>query len=113
MCGIAGIVGRPGIDPDRSAAVRRMTASIIHRGPDGASYAHLDGCDLGFCRLAIVRPDTLASVFTSEDGMVASVCNGEIYNAVTLRRRLEALGHTFRTTVDTEVIPHLYEEAGA
>ncbi|MBI3449998.1 MAG: asparagine synthase (glutamine-hydrolyzing) [Acidobacteria bacterium] len=113
MCGLAGIVGRAGKDAARSAKVRRMAATLYHRGPDGAGHAALDGCDLGFRRLAIVDVFAPAPPFSNEDGSIWSVCNGEIYNAAELRLRLEARGHAFRTHVDTEVIPHLYEERGA
>ncbi len=112
MCGIAGIVGRPGRDPERARIVRRMTATLVHRGPDGEGYADRDGCDLGFRRLAIVDLDAAAPPFPSEDGAIWTICNGEIYNRDDLRRDLESRGHRFLTRVDTEVVPHLYEEHG-
>jgi len=90
-----------------------MAATLYHRGPDGAGHAALPGCDLAFRRLAIVDVFAPAAPFSSEDGSIWSVCNGEIYNAGELRARLEASGHEFSTHVDTEVIPHLYEERGA
>ena len=113
MCGLAGVAGRPGHDPDRSLTVRRMTATLVHRGPDGEGHAERDGCDLGFRRLSIRDLEACAPPYSSEDGTVWTVCNGEIYNADALRARLESRGHRFRTGVDTEVLPHLYEEMGS
>jgi asparagine synthase (glutamine-hydrolysing) len=112
MCGLAGVVGRPGIDPERNEAVRRMAATMGHRGPDGEGYAFRDGCALGFRRLAIMDLDAPAPPFANEDETVWTVCNGEIYNSAELRSELEARGHRFRTRVDTEVIPHLFEDHG-
>ncbi|MDX1387971.1 MAG: asparagine synthase (glutamine-hydrolyzing) [Acidobacteriota bacterium] len=112
MCGLTGVLGRPGLDPERAGIVREMTATLIHRGPDGEGYAHRDACDLGFRRLAIVDLNAPSPPFANEDATVWTVCNGEIYNGDDLRSRLEARGHVFHTRVDTEVIPHLYEEHG-
>jgi asparagine synthase (glutamine-hydrolysing) len=112
MCGLAGVLGRPGLDAERAEAVRRMTATMVHRGPDGEGYASRDGCDMGFRRLAIVDLEASSPPFPNEDRSVWSVCNGEIYNGPELMSDLERRGHRFRTQVDTEVIPHLYEEHG-
>ncbi len=112
MCGIAGIAG---IGVDREAglrSVRRMIDTIPHRGPDGEAFASAPGAVLGFCRLAIVEPREPARVLRSEDGSVRAVVNGEIYDAEEGRRRLRARGHRFATGVDTEVVPHLWEEHG-
>ena len=48
----------------------------------------------------------------NEDGTVAIVFNGEIYNYLDLRQTLEAAGHRFATHSDTEAIVHLYEQYG-
>jgi asparagine synthase (glutamine-hydrolysing) len=112
MCGLAGVAGARGADPGRDAIVRRMTATMIHRGPDGEGYAFRDGCALGFRRLAIVDLAAASPPFANEDETIWTICNGEIYNAAELRRGLEARGHRLRTAVDTEVIPHLFEEHG-
>src|SRR5262245_13576788 len=88
MCGIAGIAGRPGLDPQRGETVRRMAATLVHRGPDGEGLARRDGCDLGFRRLAIVDVASPAQIMADEDRGVWSVCNGEIYNSAALRARL-------------------------
>lgn len=113
MCGIVGIAGRPGRDTARRAAVRRMAGVLAHRGPDGAGEVERDGCALGFRRLAIVDVAGAIPPFPDESETVWSVCNGEIYNSDALRAELTARGHRFRTSVDTEVIPHLYQEYGS
>ncbi len=112
MCGIAGIFGLEALD-DARATVARMTDAIAHRGPD-ASGIHLAGnCILGHRRLSIIDlshgPD---QPFRSADGRHAIVFNGEIYNYRALRERLGALGHTFRTASDTEVLLAAYREWG-
>jgi asparagine synthase (glutamine-hydrolysing) len=114
VCGIVGQVslrrGR-GID---LKAVRAMTEALVHRGPDGAGeYCAPSGlAALGQRRLSIIDLATGGQPIYNEDGTVAVVFNGEIYNFQSLRVRLEALGHHFTTQSDTEVIVHLYEERG-
>lgn len=112
MCGLAGVLGLARPDSARDEIVRRMTATMVHRGPDGEGYAFRDGCALGFRRLAIVDLDAHSPPFPNEDRTIWTVCNGEIYNGAELRAELESRGHRFQTGVDTEVIPHLYEEDG-
>ena len=68
MCGLAGVVGPPGRDPARDEIVRRMTETLVHRGPDGQGYASRDGCTLGFRRLAIVDLDAPSPPFGNESG---------------------------------------------
>jgi asparagine synthase (glutamine-hydrolysing) len=48
----------------------------------------------------------------NEDSTVWITYNGECYNATELRPQLISRGHRFRSTTDTEVILHLYEEYG-
>jgi len=90
-----------------------MVSAMAHRGPDGA-YLWSDGeIALGMRRLAIVDVAGGHQPVLSEDGAIVAVLNGEIYNYRELRRVLEARGHRFRSQVDTEVLPHLYEEYGS
>ncbi|MHB1950480.1 MAG: asparagine synthase (glutamine-hydrolyzing) [Acidiferrobacteraceae bacterium] len=111
MCGIAGIAGIDGSSPRREDLVA-MTDRLRHRGPDG-SGSYFDGpVALGHTRLSIIDPATGAQPISNEDGSVWTVFNGEIFNHVELRRRLESRGHRFRTLSDTEVIVHLYEDCG-
>ncbi|MFP4323493.1 MAG: asparagine synthase (glutamine-hydrolyzing) [Anaerolineales bacterium] len=113
MCGICGIFPRDGAPPDE-AALRRMTAALVHRGPDSDGY-HLDaagGPALGFRRLAIIDLHSGDQPMYNEDRTVVTVFNGEIYNYKTLRAELENAGHVFRSRADTEVLVHGYEEWG-
>jgi asparagine synthase (glutamine-hydrolysing) len=63
-------------------------------------------------RLAIIDLKTGGQPIYNEDGKVAVVFNGEIYNCGELRTELQSKGHVFKTATDTEVIVHLYEEVG-
>lgn len=112
MCGICGIAWT---HPERTVAaetLRRMAASLRHRGPDSEGFLVAPGVGLGFRRLSIVDLETGDQPISNEDGTVTVICNGEIYNHVELRRRLVAAGHRFATASDVEVIVHLYEEHG-
>ena len=89
-----------------------MIEAVRHRGPDGFGY-HLDGeVGLAHARLSIIDLSTGDQPIFNEDRTVAVVFNGEIFNYVELRSALQARGHRFSTTSDTEVIVHLYEERG-
>ena len=110
MCGICGIVSARGpADPDRLA---RMSAKLLHRGPD-SDGVFVDGpAGLAARRLAIIDLETGDQPIANEDGTVHVVQNGELYNYPELRGELERAGHTFRTHGDTEVLVHLYEQEG-
>jgi asparagine synthase (glutamine-hydrolysing) len=110
MCGLVGILDRR-VAPEDSI-LRRMTATLAHRGPDGEGYVTRGACAFGFRRLAIVDVNAHPPPFSNEDRTVWSVANAEIYNGTELRTGLEQRGHALATHVDTEVIPHLWEELG-
>ncbi|HVB69453.1 MAG TPA: XrtA/PEP-CTERM system amidotransferase [Acetobacteraceae bacterium] len=112
MCGITGIFDLAGQRPMDRALLRRMTAAIAHRGPDGDGFHEEPGVALGHRRLAIVDPHAGQQPMYNEDGAVAIVFNGMIYNFQSLRPRLEAAGHVFRTHCDTETIIHAWEQWG-
>jgi asparagine synthase (glutamine-hydrolysing) len=92
--------------------LRQMTRAIAHRGPDGEGTYFSGPVGLGHLRLAIIDLNTGAQPMTNEDGTCWIVFNGEIYNYLELRQELLAKGHQFKSTTDTEVIIHLYEEYG-
>jgi asparagine synthase (glutamine-hydrolysing) len=89
-----------------------MRDAMTHRGPDDEGEL-VDGPGyLGFRRLSIVDLEGGHQPMLNEDGSIAVVFNGEIYNHADLRPELEARGHTFRTRSDTEVIVHGWEAWG-
>jgi asparagine synthase (glutamine-hydrolysing) len=112
MCGLAGVhhFGRP--DPVPAGLVRAMCETLLHRGPDeqGLYDDPAGRVALGHTRLSILDLAGGHQPMASADGQLQLVFNGEIYNYRELRARL---GHrTFRTSSDTEVILHLYDEVG-
>jgi asparagine synthase (glutamine-hydrolysing) len=111
MCGIAGQVRADGAAVEEEL-IARMCAAQEHRGPDSRGL-HVSGpVGLGIQRLRIIDLDTGDQPIYNEDGSVAVVLNGEIYNYAELREELLSAGHTLATKGDTEVIAHLYEELG-
>ena len=112
MCGICGYAPADPRQPADRATIARMTATLVHRGPDGHGVHVGPGVGLGVRRLAIVDLETGEQPIASEDGAVVIVCNGEIYNAPELRAELERSGHRFRSRSDVEVAVHLYEDLG-
>ena len=107
MCGICGIIGET---KDKEKVLARMMKVMEHRGPDGGDTYASDGALLGFRRLSIIDLDTGMQPMVNEDGSMALVFNGEIYNYQTLRKVLKQKGHEFRNSSDSEVILHGYEE---
>lgn len=111
MCGIVGVLNREEL-VDRHV-LERMTRQLKQRGPDDEGI-WLDGrVGLGHRRLSIIDLSVAGhQPMFNEDGTVAVVFNGEIYNAPGLRQDLQRR-HTFKSATDTEVLLHLYEERGS
>ena len=112
MCGIAGILNFDKARPAADALVRRMTNTLVHRGPDGDGYFTHGGVALGHRRLSIIDLATGDQPFFSEDKSLVLVYNGELYNYLEIRRDLQSRGRHFRTESDTEVLLQAYEEWG-
>ena len=137
MCGIAGIVQV--VDRALDArSLETMTQTLAHRGPDGEGYVLLGqrnntkplavsgrlsdsvrgtshGYTVGFGhrRLAILDLSPLGhQPMGTEDGRFWITYNGEVYNYVELRQELQALGWTFRSQTDTEVVLSAYVQWG-
>ncbi|HYR96730.1 MAG TPA: asparagine synthase (glutamine-hydrolyzing) [Candidatus Binatus sp.] len=112
MCGITGLFS---FDPRQQADVpllEAMNAAITHRGPDEDGFYVRGPLAMANRRLSIVGLADGRQPIANEDQTVWTVFNGEIYNYLDLRRELEGSGHSFRTSTDTEVLVHLYEENG-
>jgi asparagine synthase (glutamine-hydrolysing) len=107
MCGIAGYVGRA--SPDVLTAMLRV---LKHRGPDDEGMHAEPDVALGMTRLAIIDLAGGRQPMSTEDGGVAVVFNGEIYNHRELRATLEHAGHRFLTRSDTEVLLRSYVAFG-
>jgi asparagine synthase (glutamine-hydrolysing) len=110
MCGIAGIAVAGGeVDRDR---LQRMSATLVHRGPDSDGLLVDGPVGLAARRLSIIDLETGDQPISNEDGTVHVVQNGEIYDYRDRRLELERAGHRFATHGDTEVLVHAYEEWG-
>jgi asparagine synthase (glutamine-hydrolysing) len=112
MCGVAGFLNLDGA-PASPVILKAMTDAIRHRGPDGEGQ-FIDGAfALGHRRLAILdlSPTGHQPVLTPDGRYILSY-NGEIYNFRELRIELEARGHQFRSTGDSEVVLHAIAEWG-
>lgn len=112
MCGICGLIDLTGQHRADPALVRRMADLIRHRGPDGDGFYDAPNVALGMRRLSIIDVEGSDQPLYSEDGRIALVFNGEIYNYRELRDDLIKRGHQPRTAGDGETIIHLYEEYG-
>ncbi len=112
MCGLVGMFDSAGRRPVERDLLTRMNNSQAHRGPDDHGLFVAPGIGLGHRRLSIIDLAGGHQPLFNEDQSVAVVFNGEIYNFADLADELAALGHTFRTRSDTEVIVHAWEEWG-
>ncbi|HRH39328.1 MAG TPA: asparagine synthase (glutamine-hydrolyzing), partial [Flavobacteriales bacterium] len=113
MCGIAGSYQ---IDTSKPATGDRISAAlrcIAHRGPDDEGVYTTGSAILGHRRLSII--DTSSGghqPFTDDGGRYTIVFNGEVFNYKELRAKLEADGHLFRSSSDTEVALRLFTLKG-
>ena len=135
MCGIIGYVGKRNALPILLEGLKRLE----YRGYDSAGVALLqDGklqikkcvgkvsqleeatkelkstatVGIGHTRWAThgVPNDINAHPHTDCHNRIALIHNGVIENYATLKKKLEILGHVFKSDTDTEVLVHLIEE---
>jgi asparagine synthase (glutamine-hydrolysing) len=112
MCGIAGAIDLVGQREPDPRTLARMAAALRHRGPDEEGLCRQPAVGLAARRLSIVGlADSQQPIF-NEDRSVCVVYNGEIFDYIERRADLTRRGHRFRTSGDTEVLVHLWEEFG-
>jgi len=108
MCGIVGFNWH---DPKR---LEKMAESLCHRGPDGKGEYLDPFVSLGHRRLSIIDLSSAGhQPMPNEDETLWLIYNGEIYNYLEIKRELEDLGHSFKTSGDTEVLLRAYEAWGS
>ena len=108
MCGIAGIVRFDGRNVTE-AQVQSMLQTIKHRGPDDEGVFVEKNVGLGHVRLSILDLSSAGKQpMTDETGRYTIIQNGESYNYIELREELQAMGYTFKTQTDTEVVLNGY-----
>lgn len=111
MCGIVGFVEKRNYKENKEI-IKKMADRIAHRGPDGEGYYYENGMALGHRRLSIIDLSTGNQPMFNEDETKVVIFNGEIYNYIELKSELEK-NHEFKTSSDTEVLIHGYEEWGS
>ncbi len=115
MCGLAGYMRLGGnlIRSEELPVLKSMTDAIVFRGPDDEGQEVVGPCAFGHRRLSIIDLDPRsAQPLSTADKTLWIVFNGEIYNYLDIKAELIALGHTFRTESDTEVILASYRQWG-
>ena len=112
MCGIAGLFNAQPIAEARVECLKRMLASIRHRGPDEMGYYFDEMVAMGTARLSIIDVKDGQQPIGDPSGRYWICFNGEIYNYRELRVELIGRGRSFRTNSDTEVLLHAWIEWG-
>src|SRR5580704_5863030 len=108
LCGIVGFTHKHWV-PD-SGRVQRATDTLVPRAPDQQGVFESSQCSMGATRLKIIDLGGGDQPILSEDGDVAIVFNGEIYNHQELRCELQKLGHRFQSHCDTETVLRAFLE---
>lgn len=114
MCGITGWIDWTRDLTHDSNSLVKMTETLSLRGPDASGTWISSHCALGHRRLSVIDPENGAQpmIRRSGDDTYVVVYNGELYNALELRKELEDRGRTFTTHCDTEVLLVSYIEWG-
>ncbi len=112
MCGIAGFYHIGINNQEALVLLQNMLNTTAHRGPDFTGTGAFSPAFLGHNRLSIIDLSKEANQPMSA-GHLHLTFNGEIYNYLELKKDLVALGYTFKTNSDTEVILQAYAAWGS
>lgn len=112
MSGIAGIIDLKSRRPVPAAALKRAGSALVHRGPDEEGYLQRLGLGFASRRLSVVGVADGQQPATNEDRKIHVIYNGEIYDYADWAAKVRARGHVLKTSCDTELLPHLWEEYG-
>lgn len=115
MCGITGWIDWHEDLTKHAATIENMTETLQPRGPDASGTWISMHCALGHRRLSVIDPENGAQPMIRKvaERTYIIVYNGELYNTMELRRKLQSRGIQFQTNCDTEVLLYAYIEWGA
>ena len=114
MCGIAGIYNyHSSKEPSTEQSVKKMLSLINHRGPDESGVYLGKNLGIGSVRLSIIDLSSGQQPMSDDSGRYWIVYNGEIFNYLELKSKLEAKGIRFKTSCDTEVVIQMYAMYGS
>lgn len=108
MCGIFGVARPSGITESDRLSFERLSAHLVHRGPDGFRSVEGDGLLVGMHRLSIVDPNKGWGPFRDGNGRISVLANGEIYNAAEIAQHSDFASVRLESHSDLAVIPNLY-----
>lgn len=109
MCGITGIFAFNLVGKFHMINLAAATKTLERRGPDHQGLYSDSFVGLGHRRLSIIDTSAAANQpMWDESGRYCIIFNGEIFNFQELRKGLEAIGISFATHSDTEVLLKLY-----
>ncbi|MGN7613173.1 asparagine synthase (glutamine-hydrolyzing) [Magnetococcales bacterium HHB-1] len=117
MCGFVGWFGAPPEDNQSNHQSKKILLEdalniIRHRGPDGSGIYMDDHAALGHVRLAIIDPKGGQQPLLDYQKRAVIAYNGEAYNFLEYRKKLQQQGFKFQTRSDTETVLALYLEEG-
>src|SRR6478736_793693 len=94
MCGINGIISGKYSEGEKLSIIKKMNATLAHRGPDNDGVWQDDKVFLGHRRLSIIDLSNESNQpFFSQDKRYVIVYNGELYNYRELKLELQRAGH--------------------
>ena len=115
MCGFVGFTNLfKDFSTEDNIAIKEMTKSLAHRGPDEENFFTSTHTNLGHRRLIILdaKNGKQPMSCTYNNTTYTIVYNGQLYNANDIRKELIDLGYEFNGYCDTEVILKAFVEYG-